>query len=199
MNEKQALACTKKLNTYLDEIPLRDAQIDRVVFYDTTIQLGMFAELEEALSPDISQEILWELCHMSFCFKLLSLNGVATNMMYHAHGKIMQAEASVAHIQEVLHVFPMSGKVVGSFMINEIPNHDLGLTSPDLVERNCHWTALRHLMCSWKGCLDFIKNATYGPLVTQVQLLEEACAKFYCQSFFDNFGCAPVIPCHLPS
>jgi len=43
---KQALAHAKKSNTYLDEIPLRDTQIDRVVFYDTTIQLRMLAELE---------------------------------------------------------------------------------------------------------------------------------------------------------
>ena len=89
--------------------------------------------------------------------------------------------------------------VVGSFMINEIPNHDLGLTSPDLVERNHHLTALAHLMSLWKGCPDSIKSATYGPLVTQVRRLEEACARFYCQSFFDNFGHAPVIPCCLPS
>lgn len=57
---KQAPSRTKKSNSYLDEIPLRNAQIDRVVFYDTTIQLGTLAELEEALSPDISQEILWD-------------------------------------------------------------------------------------------------------------------------------------------
>ena len=184
---------------YLDEIPLREAQIDRVVFYDTSIQLRMLDELEEALSSEISQEILWELCHMSFCFKLVSLDAIAANAMYHAHGKLTQAKASAARIQEVLQVFLMSGNVVGSFMINEIPNHNLGLTSPDLVEQNHHLTALAHLMSSWKGCPDSIKSVTYGPLVTQVWHLEEACARFYCQSFFDNFGWAPVIPCCLPS
>lgn len=196
---KQGPSRTKKSNTYLDEIPLREAQIDRVVFYDTTIQLGTLDELEEALSPEISQEILWELCHMSFRFELVSLDAIAANTMYHARGELTQAKASAARIQEVLQVFPMSGDVVGSFMINEIPNRDLGLTSPDLVERNHHLTALAHLMSSWKGCPDSIKSATYGPLVTQVRRLEEACARFYCQSFFDNFGRAPVIPCCLPS
>ncbi|KIJ94669.1 hypothetical protein K443DRAFT_134671 [Laccaria amethystina LaAM-08-1] len=149
-------------------IPLKDGQVDRVVFYDTTIQLGTEEELENTLMLEIMKEILWELCHMS-------------------------------RIQEVLWVFPMSGEVVGPFMISKILNCDLGLMAPDLVERNRYLVALGHLMSSWKGCLDSITRASSGPLVTQVRRLEEACAVLYCQSFFDNFGCAPVIPCRLPS
>ena len=57
---------TKKSNSYLDQILLKDGQVDKVVFYDTTIQLGTEEELENALTPDVTKEILWELCHMSF-------------------------------------------------------------------------------------------------------------------------------------
>jgi hypothetical protein len=196
---KQGTSRPKKSNSYLDEIPLRDGQVDRVVFYDTTIQLGTMDELENALTPEVTQEILWELCHMSFRFELVSLDAIATNSMYKAGGGSSQAEAAAARIQDVLRVLPMSGEVVGPFMINEIPNRDLGLTAPDLVERNRYLVVLGHLMSSWKGCPDSITNASSGPLATQVRLLEEACARFYCQSFFDNFGRAPVIPCRLPS
>ena len=48
----------KKLNLYLDEIPLQNTLIDRVVFYDMTIQLGTTQELEQALTPEVTQEIL---------------------------------------------------------------------------------------------------------------------------------------------
>ena len=30
-------SCTKKSNSYVDQIPLKDGQVDKVVFYDTTI------------------------------------------------------------------------------------------------------------------------------------------------------------------
>jgi hypothetical protein len=190
---------TKKSNPYLDQIPLKDGQVDRVVFYDTTIQLGTEEELENALTPEITKEILWELCHMSFRFELVSLDAIAANAMYQAREESTRENAAAARIQEVLRVFPMSGEVVGPFMISEIPNRDLGLTALDLVERNRYLVALGHLMSSWKGCPDSITRASSGSLVTQVRRLEEACAVFYCQSFFDNFGRAPVIPCRLPS
>jgi hypothetical protein len=195
---KQAPSRTKKANTYLDDIPLKDGQVDRVVFYDTTIQLGTLEELENALTPEVTKEILWELCHMSFRFELVSLDAIAANAMYQAREDLLQTEAASARIQDLLRVFPMSGDVVGPFMINEIPNRDLGLTAPDLVEQNRYLVALGHLMSSWKGCPDSIMNATSGPLTTQVCRREEACARFYCQTFFDNFGRAPVIPCRLP-
>ena len=149
--------------------------------------------------PDVTKEILWELCHMSFRFELVSLDAIAANAMYQARENLSQAQVAAARIQEVLHVFPMSGDVVGPFMINEIPNCDLGLTAPELVERNRYLAALGHLMSSWKGCPASITNASSGPLVTQVCRLGEACAVFYCQTFFDHFGHAPVIPCRLPS
>ena len=129
----------------------------------------------------------------------MSLDAIAANAMYQACENLSQAQAAAARIQEVLRVVPMSGDVVGPFMINEIPNHDLGLTAPELEEQNCYLAVLGHLMSSWKGCLASITNASSGPLVTQVHRLEEACAVFYCQTFFDHFGRAPVIPCHLPS
>ena len=189
----------KKSNTYLDDIPLNDAQIDKVVFYDTTIQLGTVEELQQAFTPEVSQEILWELCHMSFRFELVSLDAIVANAMYHAREGLTQEKASAARIHDVLRVFLMAGDVVGSFMINEIPNRDLGLTAPELGERNRYLTALGHLMCAWRGCPDSIKNASYEPSATQVRRLEEACTRFYCQTFFDNFGRAPIIPCRLPS
>jgi len=199
LKAKQGSSRTKKSNTYLDQIPLRDGHVDRVVFYDTTIQLGTMKELENALTPEVTQEILWELCHMSFRFELVSLDAIAAESKYKACEGSSQAEAAAARILEVLRVLPMSGDVVGPFMINKIPNHDLGLTAPDLVERNRYLVALGHLMSSWKGCPDSITNASSGPLATQVRRLEEACARFYCQSFFDHFGRAPIIPCRLPS
>lgn len=86
--------------------------------------------------------------------------------MYQGHEQLMQAQAVVAHIQEVLWVFLMSGEVVGPLMIIEILNCDLGLTAPDLVEQNCYLGVLGHLMSSWKGCPVDITNVSSGLLVT---------------------------------
>ena len=188
----------KKSNSYLDEIPLQNTLIDRVVFYDTTIQLGTTQELEQALTPEVTQEILWELCHMNFRFELLSLDSVLADTLYHGQAGISEEAAARSRSEQFLRVFPMSGDVLGSFMINEIPNRDLGLTSFDLEERNRHLVALGKLMCPWKGCPDSIRDASRLPIEAHVQALEEACATFYCQSFFDIFGRAPIIPCCLP-
>jgi hypothetical protein len=188
----------KKSNSYLDDIPLGNTLIEQVVFYDTTIQLGTTQELEQALTPEVTQEILWELCHMSFRFELLSLDALLADTLYRGRGEITQAAAVTRRSEQVLSVFPMSGDVLGSFMINEIPNRDLGLTSFDLEERNRHLVALGRLMSPWKGCPDSIRDASHLPIEAHVQALEEACASFYCQSFLDNFSRAPVIPCRLP-
>ena len=135
---------------------------------------------------------------MSIRFELLSLDYLLVDTLYHGREGITQAAAARSRSEQLLRVFPMSGDVLGSFMISEIPNRDLGLTSFDLEERNRHLVALGRLMCPWKGCLDSIWDASHLPIEAHVQALEEACASFYCQSFFDNFGRAPIIPCRLP-
>ncbi|EDR02254.1 uncharacterized protein LACBIDRAFT_309924 [Laccaria bicolor S238N-H82] len=188
----------KKSNSSLEEIPFGNTLIDRVVFYDTTIQLGTTQELERALTPEVTQEILWELCHMSFRFELLSLDALLADTLYHGQWGVTDAEAVRSRSEQLLRVFPLSGDVLGSFMIKEIPNRDLGLTSFDLEERNRHLVELGRLMCPWKGCPDSIKDASHLLIEAHVQALEEACTSFYCQSFFDNFGRAPIIPCRLP-
>lgn len=188
----------KKSNSYLDDIPLGDTLINWVVFYDTTIQLGTPQELEDMLMPEVTQEILWELCHMNFQFELLSMDALLADTLYCGRRTFTQAEVVMSCTEQLLNVFPMLGEVVGSFMINKIPNRDLGLTSFDLVEHNRHLTALGILMGQWKGCLDVIKDASFLPIEGHVQVLEEACASFYCQSFFNNFGRMPIIPCRLP-
>ena len=169
-----------------------------MVFYDTTIQLGTTQELEQALTPEVTQEILWELCHMNFRFELLSLDSVLADTLYHGQEGISEEAAARSRSGQFLRVFPMSGDVLGSFMINEIPNRDLGLTSFDLEECNRHLVALGKLMCPWKGCPDLIRDASRLLIEVHVQALEEVCATFYCQSFFNIFGRAPIIPCCLP-
>ncbi|EDQ99051.1 uncharacterized protein LACBIDRAFT_335398 [Laccaria bicolor S238N-H82] len=154
--------------------------------------------LERVLTPEVTQEILWELCHMSFQFELLSLDALLADTLYHGRWGVTDAEAARSRSEQLLRVFPLSGDVLGSFMINEIPNCDLGLTSFDLEEWNRHLVELGRLMCPWKGCPDSIKDASHLPIEAHVQALEEACTSFYCQSFFDNFGRAPIIPCRLP-
>ncbi|KIJ93366.1 hypothetical protein K443DRAFT_12921 [Laccaria amethystina LaAM-08-1] len=188
----------KKLNSYLEDIPLGNTLIDQVVFYDTTIQLGTTQELEQALMPEVTQEILWELCHMNFRFELLSLNALLADTLYRNREGITDAAAARSSLEKLLNVFPMSGDVLRSFMIKEIPNRNLGLTLFDLEEWNRHLVALRALMWPWKGCPDSIKDASNIPIEAHVQALEESCASFYCQSFFNNFSCAPIIPCRLP-
>ena len=51
---------------------------------------------------------------------------------------------------------------------------------------------------SWKGCPDLIMDASHLLMEAHFQVLEEACASFHCQSFFNNFSHTPIIPCHLP-
>ena len=118
-----------------------------MVFYDTTIQLGTTQELEQALTPQVTQEVLWELCHMSFRFKLLSLDDVLADTLYHGWKGISEVAAVRSHSEQLPCVFSMLGDVLGSFMISEIPTHNLGLTLFDLEEHNQHLVAPRKLIC----------------------------------------------------
>ena len=73
---------------------------------------------------------------MSFQFELLSLGALLADTLYHGRDGITQAVAVRPRSEQLLRVFPMSGYVLRSFMINKIPNRDLGLTLFDLEEHN---------------------------------------------------------------
>ena len=103
-----------------------------MVFYDTTIQLGVTQDPEQVLTPDVMQGILCELWPTSFQFELLSLVALLRDILHYGHEGLTQAAAESSSSEQLLRIFPMLENVRGSFMINKIPNHDFSLTSFDL-------------------------------------------------------------------
>ena len=63
---------------------------------------------------------------MNCRFELLSLDSVLADTLYHGREGISEEAVERSRSEQFLRLFPMSGDVLGSFMINEIPNHDLG-------------------------------------------------------------------------
>jgi len=65
----------------------------------------MAQELEQALTPEVTQEILWELCHMSFWFELLSLDALLVDTLYHGRDGITQAVVARSEVFTFPHEF----------------------------------------------------------------------------------------------
>jgi hypothetical protein len=96
-------------------------------------------------------------------------------------------------------VFPArDGDELGEIFVTEIPIVDKGLVSYHWSNRHAYLLALRELMLSWHKCPETIVNADIARVELPSRMLERLLVKFYCESFFDTFGRAPIVPCRLP-
>jgi hypothetical protein len=169
-----------------------------VYWMDHTFQLGTSEELDAVLTPAFTSGVIWELYKTNFRFELLFLDRTLAPSLWPSEGDHSSIVASAQRDLEVRRVFASEGDEDKGYTLSRIPSRDGGLASPRWQECHQCFIALHHLMKSWEGCPSSLSDFTPTPTESSAQDLERLATQFYCQSFFDMFGRAPVCPHRLP-
>lgn len=148
------------------------------------------------MEPQTIREILWELAELNWRYELLTLDKFAAPHMW------LGSDAGVARAATILLVFTDSP----SFVLTNapFPTRNSSISAPARGDRLKAFTALRRVMSDWQGCPVTIKEAMadYTPSSNEcpeTRVVEAQTMLFYCQSFYDYFRRAPVLPCLLPT
>ena len=138
------------------------------------------------LPPEnVVREILWKLYELNFIHELQALDRrAAQNLDSQNSTQLFERQV------EILQCFQTS-----SFQHVPIPSKNLGLADDNFNKRFQFITGLYFVVNSWKGdkpgmlvddCSNLSPNAAME--------LEKVIAKYYCQRFFNYFGCAAQVP-----
>lgn len=192
----------KKMNTLNAAHPLLSNSPDLLYFHETTIMFGSMAELQEQLDVDISANVIWELYEHNFRFELLTLDRTLAPLMWEGlEGETGLSRAAVRD-NDVLSVFSHEDSSKPYYLVTSFPSKNVGLAAINWKARAPHIFALRRLMKAWKGCpiniLYAVEELTEGVSEYAVNTLESWVAEFYCQSFFNYFGRAAIVPHRIP-
>ena len=140
------------------------------------------------LPPEnVVREILWELYEVNFIHELQPLDRRACHNL-----DLLNATQLFDRQIEVSQCFHMS-----SFQHVPIPSENLGLADNDFDKRFQFVTGLAFIMNSWKGDKPAILAGDLFKLELSPEAameLEKVVAKYYCQQFFNYFGCAAQVP-----
>ncbi|KAJ2911998.1 hypothetical protein MD484_g8421, partial [Candolleomyces efflorescens] len=150
----------KQLNDYLLSLPIRSGSIKQVHWIEKTILLGSAEDLEAALTPRITAEILYELEENCFRLDLLLLDQFCAPHkwpMVTPDTMLASERARLTRRRAVQSVFPMKpGSILDGFVLTEVPNIDRGLAALDHHGRHTYLLKLRELMLEWRGCPESI-------------------------------------------
>ncbi|KDQ55339.1 hypothetical protein JAAARDRAFT_48729 [Jaapia argillacea MUCL 33604] len=102
----------------------------------------------------------------------------------------------------ILQCFKGDPDLVASYVVGEIPQHNVGLAADSWADRVPYLCALQDVMKSWQGDKPTDMTISLDPQGPNnescVLALEQALARFYTQSFFNFFGRAASTPHKLP-
>ncbi|RXW13030.1 hypothetical protein EST38_g12822 [Candolleomyces aberdarensis] len=166
--------------------------------------LGSKEDLEQALTPEISAEVLYELRETTFRLELMALDQVLAPHKWGGRETSDGDGDSLVQVrlqQEMAlrHVFPVQpGEQVAEIFISMIPNVDRGLAAEFWADRHPFVKQLHSLMLDWEGCPKAVREAPTSPGPNNTPQLEKLVVGYYCQTFATSFGRAPVTPCRLP-
>ncbi|PPQ76448.1 hypothetical protein CVT24_013411 [Panaeolus cyanescens] len=142
--------------------------------------------------PDnVVREILWSLYEENFTYELMSLDRRAC--------LDLQPTATPSVLQEREHLVR---KCISNFQIPQITPQNVGLASEDWQERREYVYYLGKVVRSWTSEPDaalLLSDRKRPESLSKghVEMLEEATAKLYCQTFWNHFGRAAQIPHRL--
>lgn len=158
---------------------------------ELSIDFDTFAPIDVVPPPVIeaqARKVLWELSELNFRLELLALDKQAS--------RIANDDEAQDHQDMIRQCFP------SDMFIPELHHATDGLAAWDWKERLPTLLRLRALMRDWRGnkhtpllLPDLEALSLYKE--QDVNILEEAVAHFYTQSFFNYFGRAAVIPTRL--
>ncbi|RXW12570.1 hypothetical protein EST38_g13284 [Candolleomyces aberdarensis] len=189
---------------YLTSLPARQERLDKILWYEQTIMLGSKEDLQEALTPEISAEVLYELRETTFRVELMAMDQVLAPHKW--GGKDSNnvdgdglVQVRLQREMALRRVFPTPpGEQVAEIFISAIPNIDRGLAAAFWADRHPYIKQLHSLMLDWEGCPRALREAPTSPGPNNTPELEKLVVGHYCQTFATSFGRAPVTPCRLP-
>lgn len=141
------------------------------------------------------REIIWELAEMNWCYELLALDKLAAPQLW------LDDVSAGQRITDILLVFSPSS----SFVLTHapFPTENTGIVADSPSDRLLAMRALHHIMLSWRECPHDVRHdASSDPRIPHDDLyyrtVDAKTMGFYCQTFYEYFRRAPIIPCQLP-
>ncbi|TEB36935.1 hypothetical protein FA13DRAFT_1787234 [Coprinellus micaceus] len=193
-----------KKNGYLESLPVRSGTLERILYFEQVMLLGSAEDLKKAVTPSITAEVIWELREDTWHLELMALDQALAPKHWPPADEDLVGSSEARHTRlqcesAIRRVLPArNGEELGEIFVTEIPNIDTGLVSYHWSNRHGYLLALQELMLSWHKCPEWIVNADTARVELPSRKLERLLVKYYCESFFDTFGRAPIVPCRLP-
>jgi hypothetical protein len=141
-----------------------------------------------SLAPHITAEILWDLFENNFRLELLALDRVVVPFAWKGQGAFDRDRL-------IRSVFPDD-----AYISNRVPDVSVGLASESVKDRRPYVEAFRSVVSSWPNAPRGLAGGSLGEdaKVQNVLMVEHLSVYFYCQTFFDHVGRAPVVPHRIP-
>ncbi|TEB31106.1 hypothetical protein FA13DRAFT_1709947 [Coprinellus micaceus] len=193
-----------KKNSYLESLPVRSGTLERILYFKQVMLLGSAEDLKKAVTPSITAEVIWELREDTWHLELMALDQALAPKHWPPADEDLVDSSGACHTRlqretAIRQVLPAhDGEELGEIFVTEILTIDRGLVSYHWSNRHGYLLALRELMLSWHKCPESIVDADTAHIELPSRKLERLLVKFYCESFFDMFGRALIVPCRLP-
>ena len=142
-------------------------------------------------ATNVVRQILWELYELNFTYEFISLDRRACkNLELMDNERLLECESLISKCF-----------VINTFKSAPLPNDNCGLAADDLHDRLPYLREVVRIMMAWKGSKPTAFDRADLPLDDHhTKELEDIVAKYYCQQFYDYFGCAAQVPhCLFPA
>ncbi|KAK0505523.1 hypothetical protein EDD18DRAFT_1344338 [Armillaria luteobubalina] len=175
--EKRRIKVQKMMAGFMEELPLHTNNAATSVFWH--------GKNYEALRQEECQEILWELAEVNFHCEFKALHWHAT-----AHS------SSNAQNLPVMRCFPDGNHLPGQLDIG-VANY--GLADPLWLRRVPYIFVMKKVMQTWEDAPPLLLSEvkTAGWTEKEFLLVEKTVADYYCDTFWQYFGHALVLPWQL--
>lgn len=147
------------------------------------------------MGTDTVREIIWELCELNWRYELLALDKLAAPHMW------QDDDAAGQRVSDLLLVFSPSS----SFVLTHapFPTENASIVATTRAGRLPALAALRRVMSVWQNSPDIMEDSTSSAPAQAIadvhtSVSEAKTLGLYCQTFYDYFHRAPVLPCRLP-
>ncbi|KAK0471917.1 hypothetical protein IW261DRAFT_1424722 [Armillaria novae-zelandiae] len=172
--EKRRTEVHKMMDGFMEELPLRTDNAATSAFWR--------GKNYEALRQEECQEILWELAEVNFrCeFKALHRRAIGPNVQN----------------LPIMRCFPDGDHLPGQL---DIGAANYGLADPLWLRRAPYIFAMKKAMQTWEDMPPSLLSEvrTAGWTEKEFLLVEKTVANYYCDTFWQYFGRAPVLPRQL--
>ncbi|KAK0494772.1 hypothetical protein EDD18DRAFT_1354762 [Armillaria luteobubalina] len=172
--EKRQIEVCKMMDGFMEELPLCTNNAVTSAFWH--------GKNYEALQQEECQEILWELAEVNF----------------HCKFKALHQHTTGSNVQNlpIMCCFPDGDHLPGQL---DIGAANYGLADPLWLHRAPYIFAMKKAMQTWEdmppSLLSEVKTA--GWTKKEFLLVEKMVANYYCDTFWQYFGHAPVLPWQL--